>query len=286
MALALTSGSVIFGSCSIFQRNSKVEKESVLPTDREKLSAGSDNNRFVSKKLTQGEVDGDWAIKKVFGKNAVGETAPFIRFVKNENRIYGDNGCNVINAGYTANTADSTLRFENMASTMRYCSTSGITDTDINKALGDVVRYSWGTRDGNNYLWLRNSRGDVVLELMRQNFDFLNGSWQVVMISGKRCDNPDVELVIDVDEGKLHGNTGCNILNGKFEIDMKRPNSISFSAIATTRMACPPGYNETEFLVALEEATKAVPAGPDKVRLTDNDGETVLELKRINLEQK
>lgn len=35
-------------------------------------------------------------------------------------------------------------------------------------------------------------------------------------------------LVIDVPEGKVHGNTGCNILNGSLETDMEAANSISF----------------------------------------------------------
>lgn len=283
--MTLTPFSALLSGCSLFDKSGKVEKESVLPTDREKLTKGNDNREFENDALARGDVSGDWAIEKVFGKNAVGETAPFLKFVKNEKRMYGNNGCNVINAGYTVNPADSTMSFSNIASTLMMCAKEGITDAEIGRALGEVTGYSWGKRDNNNYLWLKNSHGETVLELMHQNFDFLNGSWKVDSIDGVRCDNPDVQLVIDVDEGKLHGNTGCNILNGKFEIDMEQPNRISFSAIATTRMACPQEYNETQFLVALEEASRAVAVSPMKVRLLNNDGETVLELTRINLDK-
>ena len=45
------------------------------------------------------------------------------------------------------------------------------------------------------------------MEMMHQNFQFLNGTWLVKEIDGQAVDVPDMKLVIDVDEGKLHGNT-------------------------------------------------------------------------------
>ena len=46
------------------------------------------------------------------------------------------------------------------------------------------------------------------MELMHQNFQFLNGTWLVKEIDGQPVNVPDMKLVIDVDEGRLHGNTG------------------------------------------------------------------------------
>ena len=116
---------------------------------------------------------------------------------------------------------------------------------------------------------------------MHQNFDFLNGAWGVAMIGKRETDNPDVQLVIDVDENKIHGNTGCNILNGAMETDMDAANSISFNSIVTTRMACPPDDNtETEFIVALEEASRAKPVSATEVLLFDSMGNQVLKLVR------
>ncbi len=50
------------------------------------------------------------------------------------------------------------------------------------------------------------------------------------------------------------GSTGCNRLNGKFELSGS--NQIKFSPVATTRMMCEPDGNnmETRLLRALEQA--------------------------------
>ena len=90
-----------------------------------------------------------------------------------------------------------------------------------------------------------------------------------------------MKIMIDVDEGKLHGNTGCNILNGRMDINMEEANSISFSAIAVTRMACPDMNHETSLIVALEEATAARPVSPVEVLLFNAMGKKVLTLQRV-----
>lgn len=54
-------------------------------------------------------------------------------------------------------------------------------------------------------------------------------------------------LEIYVEDKRVHGNTGCNVLNGSVEIDEEK---ISFSKIITTEMACP-GNLEQRFLTNL-----------------------------------
>lgn len=257
-----------------------VEVEYVIPSDREAITQENEQQAYTSAQLAKGVVKGDWAIERVNGKVAVGEDAPFIKFVPSEKRIYGNNGCNVINGEYEYNVADSTIRFSNIASTMRLCNKEGLTDYEINAAL-DLARYYKLEINGDDYyMYLCDSSHNVVMSLMHQNFDFLNGTWGVTRIGDIAIDNPDMQLVIDVDEGKLHGNTGCNIMNGTFEINMKKANSISFSGIGTTRMACPPGSHQTELLVALEEASSAKPLSKTSVVLLNSQGEEVLRLDR------
>lgn len=257
-----------------------VEVEYVIPSDREAITQENELQAYTSAQLAQGVVKGDWAIERVNGKVAVGEDAPFIKFVPSEKRIYGNNGCNAINGEYEYNVADSTIRFSNIASTMRLCNMDGITDYEINAAL-DLARYYKLEINGDDYyMYLCDSSHNVVMSLMHQNFDFLNGTWGVTKIEDTPIDDPDIQLVIDVDEGKLHGNTGCNIMNGVFEINMNKANSISFSRILTTRMACPPGSHQTELLVALEEASSAKPVSKTSVVLLNSQGEEVLHLER------
>ena len=258
-----------------------VKKEAVLPTDREKIVQPV-SAVYKSDELAKGIVKGDWAVEKVNGQPAIGETAPFLKFVPEQNRVYGNNGCNVINAEYTYNPQDSTLRFSNLASTMMACGREDITDLQFNAAMGAAMYYSWRLSGDDYYLTLYDADRQPVMEMMHQNFQFLNGTWLVVEIDGQSVNVPDMKLVIDVDEGKLHGNTGCNIINGTLETDMDAANSISFQQIGMTRMACPQPNFETQLVVALEQATKAKPLKEGRVALLDNQGKTVLLLERTS----
>lgn len=291
----LATGAVIgLGSCSLINKvtgkdsnssvsdvSKDVSQEAVLPHDREHIAAKKEIKKYSPEELAKGVVKGDWAIETVNGKSAVGEKAPFLKFVPSEGRVYGNNGCNALNGGYTSNPADSTISFSKMASTMMMCAKEGITDYEINQALGATRFYTWEIKGSDYYLYFLDSTKRQVMSLMHQNFDFLNGSWNVTRINDTKVNNPDVQLVIDVPEGKVHGNTGCNILNGSLETDMEAANSISFSAIATTRMACPAPNYETELLVALEEASTAKPIRPNEVILLNSQGKQVLLLTRV-----
>lgn len=272
------------GACSIVSKKTtaeEVKKEAVLPTDRENIVTPV-SGVYTSQELSKGIVKGDWAIERVNGKDAVGEKAPFLKFAPDQKMVYGNNGCNVINASYEYNPADSTLSFGHFSSTMMACAMEGITDYEINVALDATRYYSWRLNGDDYYLTFYNADRSPVMELMHQNFQFLNGTWSVREISGQPVDVPDMKLVIDVDEGKLHGNTGCNIINGSLETDMDTANSISFQDIAMTRMACPEPNFEMQLVVALEEAMKAKPLKGGQAALLDSEGKTVVLLERTS----
>lgn len=272
------------GSCSILQGGQKGsgERKTTLPTDRESVHKVRAEREYSAEDLASGAVKGDWAIEEVYGEHPKGLTAPFLKFVPAEKRVYGNNGCNVINADYKYNPADSTLSFGHIAATMRLCDEEGLKESEIARALDATVRYTWDIRDSQYLLHLLDASGTEVMQLMHQNFDFLNGTWAVTSINGVAVDDPEVKLVIDVDEGRIHGNTGCNILNGSFEIDMEQANSISFSSLATTRRACDNPERQTALLVALEDAVSARPVDKDNVRFVNTSGETVMTLQRTN----
>ena len=277
----------VMSSCSIFQKNKpaeeepsvEVKKESVLPTDREDIVQPV-SAVYTSQEISKGIVKGDWAIETVNGEKAVGEKAPYIKFVPNEGKMYGYNGCNVINADYSYNPEDSTISFSYLNTTMRLCPKEGLTDREINLAL-DAARYYKCDLSGEDYyMTLFNEDNEPVMGLMHQNFQFLNGTWAVREISGEKVNVPKMKLVIDVEEGKLHGNTGCNVINGTLETNMEAVNSISFQAISKTMMLCPDENYETLLLVALEEAMKARPLKGNKVEFLDSQDKPVLLLER------
>lgn len=289
--VAVTAVAVTMSSCDIINKvtgkqaavtdeGKDVSREAVLPHDREHIAAKKEVRTYTPEEIAQGVVKGDWAIETVNGKPAVGESVPFLKFSPSEKMVYGNNGCNALNGKYTYNPKDSTLSFSDISTTMMLCSQTGITDYEINAALNSTKYYTWTEKDSDYYLHLLDAGHHEVMTLMHQNFDFLNGSWKVAKINNRKVDNPDVQLVIDVDEGKIHGNTGCNILNGAMEVDMDAANSISFSSIGTTRMACPPDSYQTELIVALEEASSAKPVSATEVLLFDSQGNQVLHLIR------
>lgn len=280
----LTVSLFLSGACGTLNKNgdiSDVKKEAVLPTDREKIVQPV-SAVYTSEDLAKGVVKGDWAIESVNGKPTVGEKAPYLKFVPSEKKVYGNNGCNVITGSYMYNPSDSTISFSQVASTMMMCHMEGITDGEINAALGEVRNYTWRLNGDDYYLTFYNDAKQAVMELMHQNFQFLNGTWIVKEINGESVNVPDMKLVIDVDEGKLHGNTGCNIINGTLETDMEAANSISFQSIGMTRMMCPDAEYETRLVVAIEEASRAKPLKEGRVALLNTQGETVLLLERTS----
>ncbi len=254
----------------------KTEAEKAMAKVDEKLSHIADEEK-------KGVLSGDWAIETVLGKKAVGETAPFIKFVPGESRIYGNNGCNIINGQYTLNSADKTISFSNLATTMMMCGQNNITDAEIGEALGLTVKYSVENgKDSESILRFFDAGGKEVMQLMHRDFHFLDGTWAVVAIDGEKVNIEGMKVALDVDEKKMHGNTGCNIINGEFETDMDAANSISFSKIAMTRMACPDSGWETRMTVALEEAVTAQKLDADEIEFIGSNGKQVMLLKKTS----
>ncbi len=278
---------LIAGGCSSLRvpynnrsKNSS-SKEVTLPSDRENIHTPRVEKTYSSKDLEEGTVTGDWTIEEVNGQPVVGETTPFLKMVPSEKRVYGNNGCNTINATYVYNQEDHQISFKDIVSTMRMCGTPGITDTEINQALDATRTYTWDHNGDEYYLHFFDKAGKEVLKLMHQNFDFLNGVWGISMIENEEIDDPEMKIVIDVDQGKIHGNTGCNIFNGAVDIDMETVNTINFHNIITTRMACPNPENQTRLIVALEDAAHARPVDSNTVELLNLLRQPVLTLKRI-----
>lgn len=281
--LIIASALVILSltSCGMLTKTVKTEKQ--LPTDRETVAASDSAKPYRSTALERGEISGEWAVRTVAGHEANGEMAPYLLFDPQSGRVYGNNGCNTINGQYDVNPSDSTLRFSDLITTMRLCADSNPTETDINVAMDRARRYTWTFTPELNYtLDLLDAQGRTLMTLQRQDFSFLNGTWRVASIKGAGEENPDVVLVFDIAEQKLHGNTGCNILNGDISIDMGEHNSLTLHNFMTTKMACPDGASETALLVALEEVMYARPVNANECQLIGGQGDVVLTLIRTN----
>ena len=278
ISMAMAVVAIVASGCNTMNKGKK--EAVVLPQDRENIVKKKDQQIYTPEEIKRGVVKGDWSIETVMGKKAVGEKAPYIKFVPSEKRIYGNNGCNVLNGEYTYNAQDSTIRFSNMATTMMMCGKEGITDYEINTALDATKYYSWRVDNNDYLLTFYNENRQPVMTLLHQNFEFLNGTWKVSMIDGNKVDNDEMQLVFDMSEMKVHGNTGCNVLNGSIVTDMAHEGALSFQNMATTRMMCPDINQETALLVALEAAATVHPVDNNTVDLLNTHGNVVLRLVR------
>lgn len=269
---------------NIFENTNTSEEPIVSQTSNTSSSANISETKAKpsSSKIEHGALLGDWAIEMANGKPAKGEYPPYIKFNTNENVIYGNNGCNIINATYKYNQADSTLLFKNIIATTKACAIENLTDYDINYALNNTHYYSWYYDNNQHYLEFLDINRNPIMLLMHQDFDFLNGAWHVTEIDGMPIDDDSMQLVFDIDGRKVHGNTGCNILNGSLETDLETANTLSIQKIVTTRMACPDASNETSLLVALEEVEYLKPIDKNKASLLNSRREVVLQLSRID----
>lgn len=274
-------------SCSLFNKTTetsssktKTKKEVILPQDRQAVQQKANAKTYTPEEFAKGIIKGDWSIETVFGQEAVGEKAPYLKF--NDGKVYGNNGCNTINALFEYNASAKTLTFSEVAVTMMLCHKEGITDIQINMALNDTRKYALNKSDDGYTMQLLNADDEVIMTLSHQNFEFLNGTWKVTAIDNEPVNIEKMKLVFDIDERKIHGNTGCNVLNGRLETDMEAPNSISFEDMAVTMMYCPDIEYQTAMLVALENACKAKPIDRNKVLLLDTNGEPVLTLERTS----
>lgn len=270
---------VALSSCSLFQKN--VKTDTSLPSDRTTVDNGNVRKPYRSQALERGEIAGDWLIETVGGQTVSGQDTPFLKFDPATRMVYGNNGCNTINANYANNAKDSTLTFDNMITTMRLCADQTPSEMVINEAIAATAYYNWTLKDSRYTLRFYNADHKPLMTLARQDFDFLNGSWRVAQIEGVNVKNEDMNLVLDIDEMKIHGNTGCNVLNGSIVTDMAVQGAISFQDLATTRMMCPDINEETTLLVALEAAASVRPVDANTVELLNMHGGVVLKLVRI-----
>lgn len=231
---------------------------------------------------------GEWSITEVAGKNIVvnGEDHPKITFAQVAGhddmlRVIGFNGCNYINGDWQF-SGDAVRPAGEFISSLRACPDAPY-ENDINVAINTVTSYRLVNAENLELL----AAGKVVMKLRSRNLSFLNGAWKVTAIQGNPVPaTADVKVVIDVDECKIHGNAGCNILNGDVVVNLDKGDGIEFKNLATTRMMCPDMDTERAFLLALEQVDTAVRgATASEAVMRDDSGKAVINLTRLSPDQ-
>lgn len=228
--------------------------------------------------------DGEWSIVEVNGENVVinGENHPKLTFtIEQENpgmvSVIGFNGCNYLNGAWNIKGSKIVPAGE-FISTLKACDDAPY-EYAVNQALDQAESYQF--TDPSNMVLL-SSTAQPVMKLRRHNLAFLNGAWRVTEIEGAAI-SANVRIVIDVDEHKIHGNAGCNILNGDITVNLDKRDGIEFKNLATSRMTCPDIATEQAFLLALESVDNAAKgSAPDTAVLKNAAGQTIISLKRLS----
>ena len=228
--------------------------------------------------------DGEWSIVEVNGENVVvnGENHPQLTFTIEESQpgivsVIGFNGCNYLNGAWNIKGAKIVPSGE-FISTLKACPDAPY-EYAVNQALSQADSYQF--TDPSNMVLL-SSTSTPLMKLRRHNLAFLNGAWRVTEIEGAAI-TANVKIVIDVDEHKIHGNAGCNVLNGDITVNLDKGNGIEFKNLATSRMMCPDIATEQAFLLALESVDNAAKGStPDTAVLKNAAGQTIISLKRLS----
>lgn len=225
---------------------------------------------------------GEWDIvmlrnnKKVYTK----ERAYLYLDFAGGNKVYGNNGCNTING--TFQLSGNNMKFNDFITTSESCH-NVTNEKTIMHALADVRRYTLQAQYNAQYLNLMNNKGNVVLVLKRHNLDLMNGPWLIKEINSENVAELNMRVVIDAVMQTIHGDTGCNIINGIITLDPTKDMAIQFEDLYSDEHECEDIAVETALLLALESTESCKRINQNEMALLDNKGNIVIMLQRISL---
>lgn len=127
------------------------------------------------------------------------------------------------------------------------------------------------------------NRPIIILQKKEATADLsdLNGKWMISEAGGEAIPGgmekqPFIEF--NISEKSLHGNAGCNIINGSFQTDGENPTAISFPQVISTMMACPDMAVEGRVLKALNSVQSFGKLAGGGIGLYDADNTLVMVL--------
>ncbi|MBO5540781.1 MAG: META domain-containing protein [Muribaculaceae bacterium] len=223
---------------------------------------------------------GEWDIESLRKKPISTRERAYIYLDFKNHKVYGNNGCNSLNGKFQL--SGSNITFQDMITTDQSCH-NATSERTIMKTLSEVRNYNVTELYGMEYLNLMNNKGVVLMTLKRQNLDMLGGVWLVKEIENELVLDKNMRLVIDPVMQTLHGQTGCNIINGIITIDTEKDFAIQFEDLSSTEHRCDDMTAETGLLLALERGEYCKRINDNEVALLDGRGTIVLRLTRTTL---
>lgn len=223
---------------------------------------------------------GEWTLETLRRKPIATRERAYIYLDFQNNKVYGNNGCNSLNGHFHITQSD--ISFTDMITTDESCHNS-TSERSVMKTLSEVRSYNVTSLYGMEYLNLLNNKGTVLMTFKRQNLDLLGGVWLVKEVENEPVTERNMRLVVDPVMQTLHGQTGCNIINGIITIDTSKNFAIQFEDLTSTSHRCDEMSAETALLLALERSEFCKRINENEVALLDGQGQIVLRLTRTTL---
>lgn len=232
-------------------------------------------------------LNGEWDIIEINGAAVVpapGQTFPYVGFDATSGKVYGNSGCNRLMGTFDTAAKPGKLELGPMGSTRMMCPDMA-NEKNVLAGLAQVKKFK---KLGDNQIALCGKslkRPVLVLQKRAPQMSVagLEGRWKIVKAGGEPI--PDgMEnvpfLEFNTREGRLHGNAGCNVINGGYETDESNAAALSFSNVISTMMACPDMKVEQAVLQALNSVKSFGRLEDSRVGFYDENGSLVLELAK------
>ncbi|MGN1217284.1 MAG: META domain-containing protein, partial [Phocaeicola sp.] len=130
---------------------------------------------------------------------------------------------------------------------------------------------------------LTDKDGKVLISLEKReapavSVNDINGEWKIYKVEGAAVEVADKTpfLSFNVAENAVHGNGGCNIINGSFSQEEGNPSSLKFGHMISTMMAGPGMETERKVLTAMNKVASFVLNEDGTLSLMDAENNEVL----------
>lgn len=276
-SIIITAAAVLF-LCSCNSR-----KVAVTTTGQVKTETATQTEEAIQKVLY-----GQWIATNINGTAVTGNDRPYMVFDESSTNpfivnLYAYDGCNILNGALAVTPGGQMSRTSEFLSTMKMCPDAQY-EIGFTMALNTVSKYSIEQVGRDYLLYIKNAQGNTTMTLRKSDLGFANGAWQVTKLNGTAVPTDvEMQMVIDIPEQKLHGNAGCNTMNGSIYMNPDIQNSLEFKNIATTRMTCPQIALEQQLLTALAQVTTVQLGKDGSLMLVDANGHTLVTLTKLNL---
>ncbi|MCM1292858.1 MAG: META domain-containing protein [Bacteroides sp.] len=239
--------------------------------------------------LVKKYISGSWTVCTVGTQQVKGTDRPYVEFGESASNpfmvnCYAYDGCNYLNGTYAITPGGEMKRASDFISTMRMCD-GAVYELGVIEALNNVDHYTITREASTMTMAMLAADSTKLMTLVRFQTEMINGAWNVTTIYGSSVDTDlGLCLVFDLTEQTVHGNVGCNTLNGKLRTNPDIANSLTLYDLITTRMTCPAIETEQKLLKALSDVVSIQPGqNSSAINLRNSDGVDVVVLRKADI---